>query len=74
MAIYTLLLLRDGGPVRKIKIECRDDLDALDAARPLARDRVVEVRTETRLVARVNIDDAPPDFRDNHMNAQGRSR
>ena len=64
MALYTLFLLQDGDPVKKINIECGDDLDALDAARPHARDRVVEVYTETRLVARVRVGDEPPNAHD----------
>ena len=64
MAHYTLFLLQDGDPVRKIKIECRDDLDALDAARDFARDRIVEVYTEARLVARLSVGDEPPSAHD----------
>ena len=64
MAFYKLFLLSDSDPVGKIQIECRDDLDALDAARSLARDRVVEVYTGARLVARVKPGDEPPDIHD----------
>jgi len=64
VAVYKLFLLRDGDPVRKIQIECPDDLDALDAACALARDRTVEVHTGERFVARVKAGDEPPNLKD----------
>lgn len=60
MALYTMLLLQDGNPVQKINVECGDDLDALDAARPFACNSVVEVYSAIRLVARVKVGDEPP--------------
>ena len=65
MAVYKIIFL-DGNPVRKIQIECRDDLDALDAAYALARERTVEVYEATRFVARVKKGNEPPSVRDSH--------
>ena len=64
MTTYTLFLLQDGNPVKKIHVECGDDLDALDAARPLASNLTVEVYDAVRLVARVKKNDEAPNVHD----------
>lgn len=58
MALYKFFLIREGELVGEVKRQLTDDLDALDAARMLGRDYVVEVYEEVRLVARVKKGDA----------------
>ena len=66
MAIYDIFLRKIGVSIRKIQIHCQDDLDALDAARALARARegMVEVYEADRFVARVKKGDEVPNARD----------
>jgi hypothetical protein len=64
MALYKLFLFRDGEVVGEVKRHCGDDLDALDAARALCRDHLVEVYSELRLVARVKQGDAALSVKD----------
>ena len=53
MALYKFFLFRDGEVVGQVERHCGDDLDALDAARGLSRDHVIEVYSELRFVARL---------------------
>ena len=46
MALYKFFQFRDGELLGSVKRDCIDDLDALDAARELCRDHVVEVYCE----------------------------
>lgn len=64
MALYKLFLFRDGELVGEIQRHCGDDLDALDAARALCRDHVIEVYSELRFVARVKQGDKPLTVKD----------
>ena len=50
MALYKFFQFRDGALLGSVKRDCSDDLDALEAARALCRDQVVEVYYELRLV------------------------
>ena len=59
MAAYKLFLWRDGELVGEVKRHCADVLDALDAARGLCRDHMVEVYADARLVGRVKQGDKP---------------
>ena len=58
MALYKFFLFRDGEVVSQLERDCGDDLDALDAARSLSRNHVVEVYSELRFVARLKEHDA----------------
>lgn len=53
MALYSLLLFRDGERVRNIDNHYLEDLDALDAAYGVSGGHSVEVWQGARLVARV---------------------
>lgn len=64
VALYKLFLLRDGDWSARSKRHCADDLDALEAARALCRDHVVEVYADARLVARVKQGDEPLTVKD----------
>ena len=58
MALYKFFLFRDGQLVNQAERHCSDHLDALDAARALCRDYVIEVYSDFRFVARVKERDA----------------
>lgn len=64
MALYKLFLFRDNELVGEIKRHCADDLDALDAARALCRDHMIEVYSELRFVARMKQHDEPLTVKD----------
>jgi hypothetical protein len=64
MALYKIFLMRDGEPVEEIERDFAEDLDALEAARALARDHVVEVYSDIRLVTRVKQGDEAPTVTD----------
>jgi hypothetical protein len=53
MPKYTMFLLRDGQPVRRLELDCAEDLNALAAAGDHSRDHAVEVWQGGRLVGRV---------------------
>jgi hypothetical protein len=59
MALYKFFLIRDGQILDEIKRHLADDLEALDSARTLCREHVVEVYEEIRLVARVKQHNGP---------------
>ena len=58
MASYDLFLIRNGNPVERLSGDFSDDADALDRAKALSSDYVVEVYQGIRLVARLRQDDA----------------
>jgi hypothetical protein len=53
MAVYKFFLLRDGKPLEMVNRDLADDLEALEEARSLCHDHVVEVYEDIHLVARV---------------------
>ena len=57
MPTYKMFLMRDGAPASQQERECRDDLDALEAARDLCAEHAVEVWQDNRLIARVKRND-----------------
>ena len=64
MALYDLFLFRDGEFVGAVQRQCAEDLDALNAARALCKDHLVEVYSEERFVARVKRGDEPLTVKD----------
>jgi hypothetical protein len=53
MAIYRFFLFQDSELVGRIMRECEDDVDALEVARALSLDHVVEVYCGERLAGRL---------------------
>lgn len=66
MALYELVLLRDGELVDKVSRVCADDLDALEAARAFCGDHAVELYCDGKLIARVKHGDEALNARDLH--------
>ena len=59
MNSYDIYRLYDGRSAAKWSVECRDDLDALTAAKKVSGPQALEVWEGTRFVARVKENDAP---------------
>jgi hypothetical protein len=58
MVSYDIFLIRNGHPVERLSNDFPDDAVALDRAKALSSDYVVEVYQGIRLVARVRPDEA----------------
>ena len=64
MSIYRFRFFNEVGFLHETRHEHTDDLDALDAAKLLSRNFLIELWCDGRRVARVKPNDAPADVED----------
>lgn len=64
MSLYRFLFFTEVGFLYETSHDYAEDLDALDAAKVVAKNFSIEIWTNGRRVARVKPDDAPADVRD----------